>query len=1593
NTLSLRSLGSGVAPTPGAVEISGVLNLAGVGVLDMQGASVTQTGGTLTVAAVSGAASAGDFTLQQSGNTIGALGAASASGAVNIRTGGTLTVNGPVDANATSTLRADGGLVLNGNVDVGAANTLNLRTDGAVTQPGGVITAGTLDVRGGEGGPTLVTGMTLDRANVVGSLFVQSLGNVTFRDADGFAVAGIGATGQIVDLRADVGDITQSGAITAGSLRARALDGAVVLNTQANAIAGAVAGSAAGGSNGFAVRDDNGLLIGAVAGTNGISAPGVVDLLADAGSITQTQAIGAGSLRARAAAAGASVDLNDATNLVGTLAGRADGDFLFLNGQTLTIGTVAGTAGVQSATGQVALESTAIAVQAGVSAATTIDLLATTGSITQNAAGVLTVPELRARASAAGASVLLDDATSQVGTVAGRASVDFEFLDGQALTVGTVLGTAGIVATTGHVALTATAVGVAAATNASTFLDLRATTGSITQGAAGILTAAQLRARAEAAGASVLLDGAANQVGALAARANVDVAFLGGQALTIDTVQGTAGVQAATGAVMLGAPSFHFAQGASAATQIDLRASTGGITQDATGILTTPLLTGQSALATDLGVAANQVDRLGTFRAGVAASNATEAGFALRSAQSLLTVDGLVAAGFTTGDVQQAAGGRLSLFADDMDILAGSSVRAAAGIIELAPHSAGRAVVLGADLGGPPGGALFLNNAEIGRLSTWNRDAVTPRFGLVAVGSATAGDLLFGGDVDLRVTGASATPTDFAARGLVLRTGGTVTQSTGRLNVEQLGVAAGGSVTLDGANLVNRIAALDGLANGAEATGAITLRVNATLPEIADALTGFTSFFTVPSLVVGADIVANDPVGAALPGITLVADDLQLGARLVASGGTVTLRPVTAGRTVLLGFAADPTTALHLSAAEIAGGNIDVGAAGVLRIGAVATDLRVAGPLEGTRTPAAGDIQFGEQNLVFGGAMPRLELFSSGDITQTTGTLSVGSVAGLAGGRVAFGTLGAPNANAIGQLALLTDTASFDTSDGFSAFAAVPGTAGFRTGYAPIATPPADGSFSLTTDSALTVLGDVVARGNAAPIALRGQSIALQAALSVGGAPGDVIDLLATGGSITQNAAGVLTAPALRARAEAAGGSVLLDDATSQVATFAARANVHVEFLGGQALTVGTVQGTAGVVAATGHVVLTAPSLDVAAAVTASTFIDLLATTGSITQGAAGVLTAAQLRARAESAGASVLLDDATNQIGTLAARADVNFDFLNGQTLTFGTVLGTTGVSVGSGRLGLGAPSLHITQAMTAATAIDLLATTGSITQDSGGVLTAPLLRARAESAGASVLLDDAANQVGTLAVRAAVDMAFSGGQALTIGTVLGTAGVAAAGGQVSLSAPSVNVLAAVGAGTAIDLLASAGDITQNAAGVLTAPQLRARAEAAGASVLLDVATNQVGTVAGRADADLRLLTGQALTVGTVLGTAGVAAATGHVELTGPSILLSAATNAADFIDLLATTGSITQGAGGVLTAPALRARAEAAGASVLLDDATNQVGTFAARGTVDVEFLGGQALAIGTVRGTAGIVVTSGHVAVAGPSIQLSAATDAAT
>ncbi len=279
----------------GGFDIAGNITAAGQQVelvsdgTGADGNDITQSGGVITANRLTGT-SAGDFLLTQA-NVVGRIDALSAGGAL--------------------TYRGAGNVELWGNLTAGT--TLNLVSDTAsILQQGGSVSAQTLT-------GSAVLGMQLSRLNDVDNLGVVtvSTGQFSFRDTDGFNIAGVVSASDSITLQAATDIIQTTGRLATGALSVFA-NGLVDLDGPGNDIVSLAAGFA---GTDFRFADVTDFTL-----DGNVFAGGVMTLSAGAGSINQNS----GVLTAATLNASAANELNlTKANVVTTLGNLSAGDRIY----------------------------------------------------------------------------------------------------------------------------------------------------------------------------------------------------------------------------------------------------------------------------------------------------------------------------------------------------------------------------------------------------------------------------------------------------------------------------------------------------------------------------------------------------------------------------------------------------------------------------------------------------------------------------------------------------------------------------------------------------------------------------------------------------------------------------------------------------------------------------------------------------------------------------------------------------------------------------------------------------------------------------------------------------------------------------------------------------------------------------------------------------------------------------------------------------------------------------------------------------------------------------------------------------------------
>jgi filamentous hemagglutinin family protein len=1013
---------------------------------------------------------------------------------------------------------------------------------------------------------------------------------------------------------------------------------------------------------------------------------------------------------------------------------------------------------------------------------------------------------------------------------------------------------------------------------------LVASSGDITQGAAGAVVASRLGATA--ANGSVRLDGAANQVDEISGGAGGDFAFRGAGNLVV----AAPGIAAPDGTVSLSAAgSISQVLGAPIAADRLAVAANGTVVLDG----------GAGATPADL----NRIGTLGPSTSILA--------FTLRNADPLTVEDLTILGGL---------GGQVALEAPGLT-LAGT-ITALDGIF-----LAGRVVLrTGADFDAPVAGTAITQTGGIIRttnLAVSAGDSVDLRqaneivrlaAGQSASGATSADSIVLraGGDFALsrangslevaaRVNAGAGGAVRVASNGLTVAPGlfGTVFFAPGGV-VRFQPYSAGGTIGLGGpagfdtasyaTDLVQRVQA-DRLVIGDAGSGTISLRAaldltgpsgpqalelrsggnilgngfNIALREVSAAASGSIALGSAGSAIQRIAAGETTPEGLRAGGSIAIATGgtLAVDAPVIADGPNVTLQAadfvLAPGATVRTG--ADPAAMIHLRSTAPGGFGLGVaaGASGltpqeIALLDAQGGVLR----LEGQAITLAGTV------AVDAAAAGLLDLVAAGAVAQTGGTLAAESL------RVSAGSI---------QI----DRAGNDL---------------------PQVQATATGNIAIASDGTMTVLGTASTFGT---VRLEAGGILLSGANGTAVQAGAGVALTATTGDIT-GLAGLAAVVAPTLAATAANGAITLTG-DNGIGSLTAIAGTGATVVNSGALTA-TVTGPGGAALA-GDVTLRAASL-LLGDVLATGTVTLTATDAAVRQQASGRLAAGTLFGSAPGGLGAILLDGSANAvggIGALAATGDITLR--NAQALTIDVPLSVNGFRT----LTLEAPTLTLDANLAAGAGGRIVLRTGAFEGgvrsggdilQTGGTISTPLLAALA---GGSVSLDQAGNAIGALGGGSSAS-----GAALGLGLSAGTTAV------VRNDAGTLGVVGAIDLAAGGTLLLRADDLAIGA-------QIRAPN---GTITLLPATTNAgIGYVLGGAAGSATA--GRITLDGTELGFLPVGAAaelvlgrigeTGDVTIAGPVALATNGTNARVGRLTLAGDGALAQDAGTFLDVAALRA------------------------------------------------------------------------
>jgi hypothetical protein len=406
----------------------------------------------------------------------------------------------------------------------------------------------------------------------------------------------------------------------------------------------------------------------------------------------------------------------------------------------------------------------------------------------------------------------------------------------------------------------------------------------------------------------------------------------------------------------------------------------------------------------------------------------------------------------------------------------------------------------------------------------------------------------------------------------------------------------------------------------------------------------------------------------------------------------------------------------------------------------------------------------------------------------------------------------------------------------------------------------------------------------------------------------------------------------------------------------------------------------------------------------------------------------------ANAAGAFSLDGTTANAVGTIAATTHAAVNFRNSGALTVGSVFSFPEAVTSFGILTNNndstlctiAGDITLSQPFNVGTGTARFQSAGAVTQTAGGKITAANLGVNAVG---NIILDQATptNHVtGTVALNtSAGTVRFMDDSTFTIGTVTaagcftGASGITGggAGQDVTICSPStINITAPISAPGATVRIQSGGDVTQTAAGTITAANLGVRANG-NVNLCVPGSPNVItgifaaDTSGGPAGSGVFFLDNSGYLIGTVTASTcftanavGVTTNNGTADLvnTTGNVTLAAGVNAGTGTVRFNSAGAVNSPAGGgSVTAANLAVRAN--GAVDLCTVANTITGTFAAQDTgagAAVMFSNAGGFTVGTIaddacaQGATGVVTTNGDIdLVSGGTITLAQAVNAGT
>ena len=1043
-------------------------------------------------------------------------------------------------------------------------------------------------------------------------------------------------------------------------------------------------------------------------------------------------------------------------------------------------GTVTLAAGLTSNTADVNVRAStgALAVNGAVTANSGSVRLNAAGNISQTA--VITASALGVRTTAGNVDLTLagnNVATFAAANTVAGGTVKYRDADAVALgsvaTVGSFTGATGVTTNAADVTLVSGALSIGQVITAGTGTVRLTTAGGVSQTAA--ITASSLGVRNATSG-NVDLTLVGNNVVTFAANNTVaggTVKYRDADALAIGTVTLDGALfTPTTNGVTTNAADVTFVTGGALSIGQAVNAGSGTVRLSTAGGVSQTAAITAAALGVrnitggnvDLTLATNNV---ATF----AANNVVAAGTVKYRDADALAIGSVSADGTlftpttngittTTGDVTLVTGGALSI---------GQAVAVGTGTVRLttAGGVTQTAAITAATLG--------VRNATSGNVDL---SLATNNVTTFAANNAVAGGTVKYQDADaltigtVTLDGTLFTPT---TSGVTTNAADITIVTAGALSISDAIGAGTGAVRLTTAGGVSQIAAITasalGVRNSTSGNVDLTLATNnvaafAANNAVAGGTVKYRDADAVALGIVTADGVLFTPTTSGVTtnsaDVTLVSGGaLSIGQAITAGTGTVRLttaggvsqtavitasalgvRNATAGNIDLT--LAGNNVATFAANNAVAGGTVKYRDADALAIGTVTLDGTLFTPTTSGVTANAADV-----TIVTGGALSigqaigasgaTVRLTTSGGVSQTAA--------------ITASSLGVRNTT-VGNVDLTLATNNVATFAANNAVAG--GTVKYRDADAvALGIVTADGVLFTPTTSGVTT--------NSADVTLvSGGALSIGQAITAG--TGTV--RLTTAGGVSQTA--VITASALGVR-NATAGNIDLTLAGNNVATFAANnavAGGTVKYRDADALAIGTVTldgtlftpTTSGVTANAADVtIVTGGVLSINQAIGAGTATIRLATSGAISQTAAGILTATFLGARTTAGNIDLSL--AANQINTFAgdnSAAGGTFKLRNDASLTVGSIGAdgalfgiTSGVTTSNADITLASFThfLTVNFAVSAGSGTVRLRAESSITQSGGGVITASALGV--STTADTIVLTNPANNVATLAMR----------------------------------------------------------------------------------------------------------------------------------------------------------------------------------------------------------------------------------------------------